>query len=279
MSGNNQTPKKRGILELSSDSSTNDDSTVLDKTILNRVWTCPDPKALARCVQVCRAWKKWIAPCTWNQAAANVNGPGLAAITNGLARENKAVSAQTTAAGLAKLAQPKENPPQSFPDPTLRPEDLFLLIELEGFGSKKIELEGFGSKKVAWCKSFSEAMQNFVPHDFVRVDSTDIVLEESPEVALRFPPDVIETFNLSEVHSYRDKWEVHLCESTKIEMTLSMWRADTGETIGLWEEPDRMSATRQTHFCPRIEAKPSILSLSGCSENAIVAVRRMDVLA
>uniref|UniRef100_A0A7S3L041 F-box domain-containing protein n=1 Tax=Amphora coffeiformis TaxID=265554 RepID=A0A7S3L041_9STRA len=143
-------------------------TTLQQPAILNRVLLWLTPKELAVCSKVCKPWTQDIQLRTWKQVAKNVNATSMAALELGLARENKVIPSKSITVGLSKITEIERDQMESIPDvdwpePTLRPEDLFILVELEG-----------GDVKAAWSKSLKEALHD---HDFIRPKDLDCPFE------------------------------------------------------------------------------------------------------
>jgi len=194
-------------------------TTILDPALLNLALAWLDPKDVARSSQVCQQWKKGIAQHTWKQAAQNIKPEAFQALTSALEKDGKQdmMDCKTLATG---LMHNHKSPPEPVPDPTLQAENLFLLVELEVCGQKR-----------SWCKSIRASAKDFRRGCVVTVDYMGDN-DSGPSLGGDFylPPDAKGDPPWHREFQLRGDPGAHILFANT-EMTLSLWRADTGQCV------------------------------------------------
>ena len=191
-------------------------SAIMDPGLLNLALAWLDPKDVARCTQVCTQWKRGIEQYTWKQAAQNVKPEAFQALQSAMDSSQKNISFKALATGLMHYQEPP--PPLEIPDPSIQLEDLFLLVELDVCGQKK-----------AWCKNLKSSSHDDGDFELISYFTVKLVGddESASDGEFHFPPHLEESF------SGRREYDKIIKLFDNMLLTLSLWRADTGQSFCL----------------------------------------------
>jgi hypothetical protein len=137
-------------------------ASTMNPGVLNMALIWLDPVNLTRSSRVCKEWRDGIADYSWKQAAKNVNEEAYEAIQQALRPNKKSkLDSKALALGLAKNKKEITISIPKFPHPTLKPEDIFLLLEIEVFGTKR-----------AFCQSLSKCVEELDQRETLQSFST-----------------------------------------------------------------------------------------------------------
>jgi hypothetical protein len=158
------------------------------------------PIDATRSSQVCKSWQTGIEPHHWKE---NVNPVAFSALAKAAGHR---FTSQQMAAGLIKIEQATAPP---MPKPTIRPEDIYFLLEVEVLESK-----------YAWCQCLAETTSNSV---------AAMPFQQPSEAPIQIVDDC-------GWDHYKNSDAEYVLDN--IDLALSVWRADRGQVASLNQKAD-----------------------------------------
>lgn len=185
------------------DISPGNESALHDDEIISLALAWLEPQDLSRVTQVCKRWKDGIVhQYTWKMAAENIKPDALRALETATGK----LTSKTMAVGLAKSVTKKARRVPPLPDPTIKAEDIFVLVEMHAFNTT-----------IAWCKNLTDCLDQFDPRHRARVEW------DEPSKSFHVPENIAFLGGGSRRVSDDDMF-----------VTATLWRQDTGQFLNLF---------------------------------------------